>query len=150
MSSLLKPNTLLRICRSNQSIILASRSMHDSIQFTRPKLQEGWLYEGDGRRYFVLKGNNLYAFKSKYVYETATAQEIFDLSIYDKVQQVSYNNNKFSLESSTQNDKKLFQTETNKEMLLWIRNIKCIQQNANDCKISFIDDENKRTPYVNH
>ena len=108
------------------------------------------MYEGDGRRYFVLKGHNLYAFPHKVAWESVIAQQIFNLQEYDQVTQISYNNNKFSLESSSKNDKRIFQTETNKEMLNWIKNIRCIQQNVMDSKVSFIDNDNKRTPYVQH
>ena len=97
----------------------------------------------------MLKGNHLFAFPQKVVWDNATATESFDLSVYDIAKQVSYNNGKFSLESSTEGDKRVFTAENTKEMLLWLRNIHCIQQSISSPKISFIDQSNKRTPYVN-
>merc|ERR1712187_787681 len=133
--ALLKRCNYLTLCHYKHSL----RPLHDTVNFRRPKLFEGYLYENVGKRYYVLKGNYLYAFTRKYLWDTATATEIFDLATYDKVKQVSYNNNKFSLESSTENDKRIFSTETTKEMLSWIRNIQCVQQNILNPQIHFID-----------
>merc|ERR550539_840791 len=126
-------------------------SMHAVINFQRPKLTEGWLFEHHGgRRYFVLKGNHLHAFTRKYIHDVATAEEIFDLAIYDKAKQVSYNNNKFSLESTSLNERHVFSTETTKEMLCWLRTIQCVQQNIINPQVTFIDPKTKaRSPYMN-
>ena len=125
--------------------------MHGVINFKRPKLTEGWLFEEDGgRRYFVLKGNHLHAFAQKYVHDVVSATEIFDLAVYDKVKQVSYNKNKFSLESTAKNDKRIFASETTKEMLRWVRTIQCVQQNITNPQVTFIDPQKKaRSPYMN-
>eukprot|EP01083_Nonionella_stella_P002796 8017_1 len=128
----------------------SSRSLYGAINFARPKLLEGYLYEDLGKRYYVLKGNHLYAFIRHHSRTTVQASEVFDLDIYDKVEQIAYNTNKFMLSSTTTGDEKLFTTETTKEMLSWVRNIQCIQQNIKQPTISFIDQTNKRTPYINH
>ena len=152
---------VLSRCSWNKSYHLFSRngylwtqsswSMRGVINFKRPKLTEGWLFEDDGgRRYFVLKGNHLHAFSRKYVHDVATATEIFDLAVYDKAKQVSYNNNKFSLESTSLDERRVFSTETTKEMLCWLRTIQCVQQNIINPQITFIDPELKaRSPYIN-
>ena len=154
MASVFKRSSKHWSLRNSKNLnILGYRSLFDAVNFTKghTMIQQGWLYEEDGgRRYFVLKGSNLFAFAHKIVWESAFAQQVFDLSEYNKVKQISFNNNKFSLESDIKNEKCIFQTETNKEMLAWIRNIQCVQQNIIDTKVSFIDNDNKRTPYVQH
>mmetsp|Transcript_17031 Transcript_17031/g.27175 ORF Transcript_17031/g.27175 Transcript_17031/m.27175 type:complete len:150 (-) Transcript_17031:9-458(-) len=140
---------LCTVLKPNGIVTIGSRSVNASIPFKKPKIQEGWLYEGHARKYFVLKGEHLYEFLQRYRWDTATASNLYDLGTWDQVKQVSYNNNKFALHSTAWNETKVFQTETTKEMLAWIRNIQAIQQNVKQPSIHFIDPKNKRTPYVN-
>eukprot|EP01084_Bolivina_argentea_P131725 232476_1 len=142
---------MLLFKRSNHlGFISGFRSIHGLINFERFNLCEGYLYEGAAKKYFVLKGNHLYAFKQKHTYRQANASEIIDLEIYDNCKQTSYTNNKFELLSSTLENKRTFQTGTKTEMSSWLRNIQCIQQNIKKPQIHFIDANNKTSPYVNH
>eukprot|EP01084_Bolivina_argentea_P074026 134303_1 len=78
------------------------------------------------KRWIVLKGQCLYSYKQKQIYNNPT--EIFDLSVYDGI---NYQNTKltlqFELTSTTKKTKRVFIAETNDDMMRWIINIKKTQ-----------------------
>eukprot|EP01084_Bolivina_argentea_P038902 71914_1 len=89
--------------------------------------KESLLLKIPRQRWMVLNGRYLYSYKRKRVYENPT--EIFDLTIYNKIQYKDNDNgNKFELVSTTKKKNRQFNAPSKIEVVEWVKNIKNIQK----------------------